>query len=281
MTDTTETDPELERVAAIQQLWTDGDYARVGELFAPISEEIVADLDERIGLAGLDVLDAATGTGNTALALSRAGANVRAFDLTPALLAKARERAAAAGLEVEFAEGDLLNIPYPDATFGLVVSTFGAFTVDDHHRCMAELVRVTRPGGMVVTTAWSDHGFLATFRTTALERHSELVDPSAPPPHAWAQLESISEMLEGLPATAEVESREHPFRFASTAAALELLEEVSGPVQRLRDGVIHAGGDWERLRDEIRERWDDQAAPVEDGVLLTSTYGLARIAVTG
>lgn len=280
MTDTTETDPDPDRVAAIQQLWTDGDYARVGELFAPISEGIVAELDERIGLAGVEALDAATGTGNTALALARAGANVRAFDLTPALLATARSRAAAAGLDVEFAEGDLLDIPYPDGTFGVVVSTFGAFTVDDHRRCMAELVRVTRPGGMVVSTAWSTQGFLATFRTTVLERHPELVDLSAPPPHAWAELGSVREMLEGLPATAEVELRQQPFRFASTAAALELLEEVSGPVHRLRDGVIRAGGDWERLCDEIRARWDDQAVPVEDGVLLTGTYGLACITVT-
>lgn len=280
MTEATETDPEHERVAAIQQLWTDGDYARIGEMFAPISDEIVAELDQRIGLDGAQVLDAATGTGNTALALARAGANVRAFDLTPALLATARQRAGAAGLEVEFVEGDLLAIPYPDQAFEVVVSTFGAFTVDDHHRCMAELVRVTRPGGLVVSTAWANDGFFATLRTTAIERYPELLDASAPDPQAWSQPDSIDEMLQGLPATAEVERRKHPFRFASTSAALDLIEEVSGPVQRMRDGVTQVGGDWAQLHAEIIERWDDEAMPVEGGVELTGTYGVARIAVT-
>ena len=281
MTEATETDPAHERVAAIQQLWSDGDYARIGEMFAPISDAVVAELDRGIGLTGAEVLDAATGTGNTALALARAGANVRAFDLTPTLLAKARERAEVAGFDVEFVEGDLLAIPYADHTFELVVSTFGAFTVDDHHRCMAELVRVARPGGMVVSTAWANDGFFATLRTTVLERHPELLDPATPDPRAWSQPDSINEMLEGLPAMGEVELRQQPFRFVSTAAAFDLIEEVSGPVHRMRDGVVRVGGDWAQLRAEIIERWDEEAAPVEGGVQLTGTYGVARIAVAG
>ena len=281
MTEAMQTDPADERVAAIQQLWSDGDYARIGEMFAPISERIVGELDDRIGLADVEALDAATGTGNTALALARAGANVRAFDLTPTLLAKARERASTAGLEVDFVEGDLLAIPFPDRTFELVVSTFGAFTADDHHRCMAELVRVTRLGGTVVSAAWADEGFFATLRTTVIERHPELLDPSLPDPQAWSQPDAINEMLEGLPAMAAVELRQQSFRFASTTAALELLEDVSGPVHRMRDGVIHQGGDWAQLRAEIIDRWDEEAMPVDGGVQLTGTYGVARIAVAG
>ena len=88
-------------------------------------------------------------------------------------------------------------------------------------------------------------------------------------------------MLKGLSATAEVELRQQSFRFASTTAALELLEEVSGPVQRMRDGVIRLGGDWAQLRAEIIDRWDEEAMPVDGGVQLTGTYGVARIAVAG
>ena len=81
-------------------------------------------------------------------------------------------------------EGDLLAVPFPERTIALVVSTFGAFTGDDHHRCMAELVRFTRPGEMVVSAAWANEGSFATLRTTVLERHPELLHPSLPDPQA-------------------------------------------------------------------------------------------------
>lgn len=270
-----------DRVGTIQRLWSDGDYRRIGELFASVSEQLVAELDARLDLGGKQVLDAATGTGNTALELARVGANVHAFDLTPRLLAIARERAELAGLDVELVDGDLLAIPYPEGSFDVVVSTFGAFTVDDHQRCMAELVRVARPGGMVVTTAWADEGCLATLRHAAFERYPQLADPSAPDPRAWSREDGLREMLAGLPATLELERRQHGLLFPSTAAAMTLLEEASGPVQRLRDGVAQVGGDWADLCSEIRQRWDHEAEIVDDGVVLTSTYVVARIAVAG
>jgi 2-polyprenyl-3-methyl-5-hydroxy-6-metoxy-1,4-benzoquinol methylase len=98
-----------ERVAAIQQVWVEGDYRRIAQLFAPVSELLATELD----VAGRRVLDAATGTGNTAIAMARAGAEVEAFDLTPLLLEWARERAEAEQVEVGFHEGELCAIPWP------------------------------------------------------------------------------------------------------------------------------------------------------------------------
>lgn len=276
----TDAGDEPERVATIQQLWTDGDYRRIGELFAPISEQIVAELDAQEPLSGRRVLDAATGTGNTALALAARGAKVRAFDLTPRLLDIARARAEQAGLEVEFLEGDLLDIPAETDSVGLVVSTFGAFTVDDHLGCMRELVRVCRPGGRILSTAWADGGFFATQRGVIIDAHPGLMDPARPDPQAWSEPEELEAMLADLPATVRVQRRTQDFYFASADAAWDLLEEASGPVQRMRAGVVAEEGDWAALRAEVVRRWEADGRPASDGGLwLTGEYAVAEIEV--
>lgn len=267
---------EVDRVASIQQLWTAGDYAQIGELFHPISVRLVADLDAELGLAGREVLDAATGTGNTALELAARGAQVHAFDLTPRLLDVARSRATDAGVEVHFVEGDLLHVPFPDARFDVVVSTFGAFTADDHARCAAELLRVCRAGGQVISAAWADEGCFATFRSMVVEEHPELVDPSQPDPGDWARLDALRSMVAGQAVDVQLEHRTHPFRFESASAAMQLMEQASGPVHRMRDGVRAVGGDWTAMRERIVARWNDEADHTPGGIVLHGVYGVAR-----
>ncbi|MDQ3537213.1 MAG: class I SAM-dependent methyltransferase [Actinomycetota bacterium] len=134
-----------ERRAAARALWARGDYATVGDLVAGAGPALC----ERVGVAGLDVLDVGTGTGNTALASARAGGRVTGVDLTPELLAVARRRADAAGLQVEWREADALSLPCPDAAFDRVLSTFAVMFAPDPRRAASELVRVCRPGGVI------------------------------------------------------------------------------------------------------------------------------------
>ena len=268
-----------ERISTIRTTWSGGDYAKVGELFEPVSERLVAALDEEVGLAGREVLDAATGTGNTALALARTGANVHAFDLTPELLAIAQRRAAEAGLPVSFHEGDLLAIPFPDDAFEVVVSTFGAFTADDHRACVSELVRVCRPGGLVVSTAWARTGLFATLREVPIAHHPELWPADLPDPGDWADADRMAAMVADLPVDVEVTTHVHPFWFPDVATALGFFEEVSGPVQRIRAGVAELGGDWDALRPEILERWGQRSTVAAGGIELDGVYGVARLRV--
>ncbi len=269
-------DARAARVDAIRQLWSDGDYARVGALFIPVTDTLV----DELGLDGLDVLDAATGTGNTALAAARAGARVSAFDLTAQLLDVARARAAESGLAIDFAEGDLLDVPYPDDRFDVVLSTFGAFTADDPRRCATELVRVCRPGGRVVSTAWGHDGVFGALTAVVAERHPEVVDPARPDPRAWADAEGLAAIFAGLDVKIELTHRTVWFPFPSAERALALFEEVSGPVQRLRAGVEQASpGGWEGVRMELVRRWDALARRVPAGVELPSGYGTAVVHV--
>ena len=94
----------------------------------------------------MDVLDVACGTGNATIPAARAGARVTGLDFAPGLLEIARERAADAMVEIDFVEGDAQELPFDDASFDRVVSTFGHMFAPDHSATAAEMKRVLRPG---------------------------------------------------------------------------------------------------------------------------------------
>src|SRR6187397_774861 len=75
--------------------------------------------------SGQKVLDVACGTGVVALTAARLGAGVNGLDLTPELVQRARENALLMKLDVNFQEGDAESLPFPDATYDVVVSQFG------------------------------------------------------------------------------------------------------------------------------------------------------------
>lgn len=96
-------------------------------------------------------------------------------------------------------DGDLLAIAFADDAFDVVVSTFGAFTADDHGTCVAELVRVCRPGGLVVSTAWARTGLFATLREVPVAHHPQLWPADHPDPGDWADPDTMAAMVAGLP----------------------------------------------------------------------------------
>src|SRR5436190_18205246 len=97
--------------------------------------------------AGRRLLDVATGTGNTALAAARRNCDVIGVDFVPELLVKEQERADVEGLTIDFRHGDAEGLPFPDASFDYVLSTFGVMFAPNQQRAADELLRVCRPGG--------------------------------------------------------------------------------------------------------------------------------------
>ena len=171
--------------------WALGEYDR-------IADGLTISTDQTLRVAnirpGERVLDLATGTGITAIAARKHGANVTGVDLTPELLAVARKKAKDDGLEdIDFREGDAEALPFVDASFDAVVSTCGHMFAPDQPKVAAELARVTRPGGRVVFLAWTPEGGLGGwFRIT--NKH---VPPPAglASPFNWGDPEQVRQLL--------------------------------------------------------------------------------------
>jgi demethylmenaquinone methyltransferase/2-methoxy-6-polyprenyl-1,4-benzoquinol methylase len=96
------------------------------------------------------VLDLCCGTGDLAFALRKeapAGAQIIGSDFVPEMLLRARTKAAAAGVGVEFVEADALHLPFADASFDLVTCAFGFRNLANYERGLQEILRVLKPGG--------------------------------------------------------------------------------------------------------------------------------------
>src|SRR6185503_10650493 len=131
--------PDLAAVKIRQQaMWASGDFAVIGTTLQIVGEMICEAVDLR---AGERVLDVAAGNGNATLAAARRFADVVSTDYVPALLDGGRRRAEAEGLFVGFETADAENLPYGDASFDVVLSTFGVMFAPDHQRAARELLR--------------------------------------------------------------------------------------------------------------------------------------------
>ena len=135
--------------------WGDGDYARTARALEPAAEVL---LDAASATAGQRVLDVGCGTGNVALAAAARGAAATGVDPSARLVALARERAARAGADARFLTGEAGRLPLPDGGFDATVSAFAVIFAPDPARALAEMVRVTRPGGAVALTSWCSEG---------------------------------------------------------------------------------------------------------------------------
>ena len=117
---TTNTDPFVRFKAAQREAWAS--FVPVEITTTPPAAALVkfAEVDK-----GQKVLDVACGTGVVAVTAARRGAKVSGLDLTPALIERARKNASIAGVDIDFIEGDAEALPYPDASFDVVLSQFG------------------------------------------------------------------------------------------------------------------------------------------------------------
>lgn len=135
--------------------WGLGNYEKTAAELEPVSEAVVA----MAGISlGQDVIDVACGTGNAALLAAGRGARVVGIDASARLLDVARRRAHTRGVDVDFRDGDLLELPLTDGATDLVLSVFGLIFAPDPALALSEVARVLRPGGRVLLSAWIPDG---------------------------------------------------------------------------------------------------------------------------
>ena len=217
---------DLGAIKARQQgAWSSGDYAIVGTTLQIVGEELCEALDVR---SGQKVLDVAAGNGNVSLAAARRWCDVVATDYVPALLERARERANAEGLNIEFREADAEALPFPDDSFDIVVSTFGVMFTPDQDRAAAELIRVCKHGGKIGLANWTPEGFIGQLFKTIGKHVSP--PPGAKSPALWGTRARIAELFEPQAASIKSAQRNFVFRYRSPEHWLEVFKTYYGPV---------------------------------------------------
>jgi len=143
---------------------------------------------------GNEVLDVGCGTGVLALTAARLGAKVTGLDLTPELVARAKENGALMKLEAIFQQGDVEELPFADATFDFVVSQFGHMFAPRPEVAISEMLRVLKPGGTVAFSTWPPH--LMTGRMFALMgKYGPPLPPGVSPPVQWGDPGTVRERL--------------------------------------------------------------------------------------
>jgi SAM-dependent methyltransferase len=260
-------------VSAIKQgqraMWASGDYPEVARRIESVAELLV----ERVGAGpGVEMLDVATGSGNVAIAAALAGADVTGLDLTPELLEAARGRAAEAGLEVRFVEGDAEELPFEDDSFDRATSCFGVMFAPRHERAAQELTRVVRPGGTIAFTAWTPDGLIGrTFRILA----SFMPPPAGlEPPVSWGNEDHVRALLAESGAELSLERRTVTFEHDSPEGWLDYDERVLGPAVMAR-AALEPQGRYGELREQMLELYrelneaDDGTFRVKAEYLLT------------
>src|SRR6186997_2800571 len=219
--------PDLSAVKGRQQsAWSSGDYAVVGTTLQIVGEELCEALNLR---PGSKVLDVAAGNGNATLAAARRWCDVTSTDYVPSLLERGRERATAERLEVTFREADAEALPFADASFDVVVSTFGVMFTPDQDKAAAELMRVCKRGGKIGLANWTPQGFIGqVFKTLG-----KYMPPPAgvKSPALWGTQARLAEMFASA-ASIDAQPRMFVFRYKSPQHFLDVFRTFYGPMHK-------------------------------------------------
>jgi ubiquinone/menaquinone biosynthesis C-methylase UbiE len=210
-----------------QAAWASGDYAVIGTTLQLVGEQLAEACDLRWDER---VLDVAAGNGNATLAAARRGCKVVSTDYVESLLERGAERARAERLEVEFKPADVEALPFRDASFDAVLSTFGVMFAPDHARSAAEMARVCRSGGRIGMANWTPGGFVGQLFKT-LGRHLP-PPPGAQSPALWGSEAQLRTLFATSAAKIDVTPRTFNFRYRSAAHFIDVFRSWYGPVHK-------------------------------------------------
>ncbi len=217
------------------------------------------------------LLDVGSGMGVVAITAAHAGAKVSAIDLTPELVEHATLNAQIARQQVDWHVGDAEQLPWPDASFDVVLSQFGHMFAPRPEVAMAEMRRVLKPGGRVAFATWPPEHFVGRVFVFVGRNSPPPPDGAAPPP-LWGAVPGITERLS--------KGFDTPFfeRGTMTISALslphfrEFMERSDRPMQKL---VERLAGEPEKLN-MIRDEFEALAAPYFRDNQMHQSYLLTR-----
>ena len=186
----TESGQEMQALKTrLKTTWEAGDFSKVAEHIEAAAQDFVDRLDLK---PGMKVLDVACGSGNLAIFAAETGADVTGLDIAANLIEAAGRRAAAHGVTPKLDVGDAEAMPYPDNSFDVVATMYGAMFCPRPEVAASELIRVCKPGGTITMANWTPTSFVGQmFKIGA----SYLPPSGMPPPGLWGVPETIAERL--------------------------------------------------------------------------------------
>jgi ubiquinone/menaquinone biosynthesis C-methylase UbiE len=175
-----------------REVWALGNFGEVAVFTTQTAGHLVRFAGVK---AGQTLLDVGCGTGPVAITAALKGAMVTGLDLTPELLAQARESAPIAGLkDIVWKEGDAEALPFGDASFDVVLSQFGHMFAPRPDVAIREMLRVLKPGGRIAFATWPPDTFIGR----AFMLSGKYVPPppgATSPPVMWGDYTTIRERL--------------------------------------------------------------------------------------
>jgi ubiquinone/menaquinone biosynthesis C-methylase UbiE len=210
-----------------QAAWSAGNYAVVGTTLQIVGETLCEALDLR---SGARVLDVAAGNGNATLAAARRWCDVTSTDYVSSLLESGRARALAEGHTIEFQEADAENLPFSDASFDAVMSTFGVMFTPNQDKAASELARVCKPGGRIGLANWTPESFIGQLFKTIGKYIPPA--PGVKSPALWGTKARLEELFGNTAREIRTTSRDFVFRYRSPAHWIEVFRTYYGPMNK-------------------------------------------------
>lgn len=258
--------PEMDALKSkLRATWIAGDFGEIAKSIEKGAEEFVARLDLK---PGMKVLDVACGTGNLAIPAAKAGAEVTGVDIAPNLIESAIERAESEGVKAKFEVGDAEALPYEDNSFDVVMTMFGAMFAPRPDVTASELIRVTKPGGLIAMANWTPEAFTGQmFKTNA----KHVPPPPMPSPILWGTEDAVRERFADGINDLQMTSRKITFHYPlSPAEVVEHFRKFFGPTQKAFE-MLDADGQ-AALRKDLEDLWKEHNRATDGTTEVESEY---------
>jgi SAM-dependent methyltransferase len=246
-------------------MWGSGPYQNISDHLTIAHDHLLRVIEPQAGERWLDL---ATGTGEIAVRAAQGGADVTGLDLAPDLIEAAKERASAAGVEVAFDVGDAESLPYDDASFDTVTSSFGVMFAPDHEAVAGELARVCKPGGRLGLLTWHPTEGVAEF-FKVMAAYQPPPAPGVGSPFAWGDRDHLQDLL-GDAFDLRYETGDCPQPGESAEETWELFSTSYGPTKALANSLD------DEKREALHRDWVEyfERFRTEDGVSQPRPYVL-------
>lgn len=250
----------------LKATWESGDYG----VFAKYLEKGALEFFNRLNIPpGTRLLDVGCGAGQLTLPAARKGIRVTGLDLAANLVEQARTKAAAEGLTIQVDEGDAEDLPYPTASFDVVMSLIGSMFAPRPELVASEMCRVCRPGGTIIMGNWTPQGHIGQMFKVI----GSYVPPPPyfPSPLLWGDETTCRARLGACVTDLKITRHLYPFEYPfEPAKVVDFFIEYYGPTSRAYASLDDAGK--KALHGDLTALWTRNNVATDGTTRVLSEY---------